>query len=52
MKIIVLDQNDNAPEFNIQMIGSVEELSDEGTHIYLFIYFYVIIKHFYLDLDF
>lgn len=31
LKIIVLDQNDNAPEFNIQMIGSVEELSDEGT---------------------
>ncbi|KAF4088863.1 hypothetical protein AMELA_G00059550 [Ameiurus melas] len=33
LQIIVLDQNDNAPVFNIQMIGSVDELSDIGTHV-------------------
>ncbi|KAG7330515.1 hypothetical protein KOW79_006737 [Hemibagrus wyckioides] len=33
LKIIVLDQNDNPPEFKVQVSGSVEELSEEGTHI-------------------
>ncbi|KAM9501621.1 desmoglein-2-like protein [Clarias gariepinus] len=33
LKIIVLDQNDNAPEFKLQMIGSVDELSDKDTHV-------------------
>ncbi|MCJ8731257.1 hypothetical protein PDJAM_G00197420 [Pangasius djambal] len=33
LKIIVLDQNDCTPLFNVQVIGSVDELSDEGTHV-------------------
>ncbi|XP_053486124.1 desmoglein-2-like protein [Ictalurus furcatus] len=33
LKIIVLDQNDNAPEFKVQMIGSVYELSDDDTSV-------------------
>ncbi|XP_053337903.1 desmoglein-2-like protein [Clarias gariepinus] len=33
LKIIVLDQNDNAPEFKYEMIGSVDELSDKDTHV-------------------
>ncbi|KAF4088862.1 hypothetical protein AMELA_G00059540 [Ameiurus melas] len=33
LKIIVLDQNDNAPVFNVQMNGSVYELSDEDTSV-------------------
>ncbi|GAA6089836.1 desmoglein-2-like [Tachysurus ichikawai] len=31
LKIIVLDQNDNDPEFNLDMKESVKELSDKGT---------------------
>ncbi|KAK3545937.1 hypothetical protein QTP70_016961, partial [Hemibagrus guttatus] len=33
LKILVLDQNDNAPVFKVQVTGSVEELSEEGTHV-------------------
>ncbi|KAG7330516.1 hypothetical protein KOW79_006738 [Hemibagrus wyckioides] len=34
LEIIVLDQNDNAPEFELKMIGSVEELSDKDTMVF------------------
>ncbi|XP_060731044.1 desmoglein-2-like protein [Tachysurus vachellii] len=34
LKIIVLDQNDNAPEFNLDMKESVKELSDKGTMVF------------------
>ncbi|KAI5104732.1 desmoglein-2, partial [Silurus meridionalis] len=33
LKIIVLDQNDCPPVFNVQVVGSVNELSEKGTHI-------------------
>ncbi|XP_027026619.2 desmoglein-2-like isoform X1 [Tachysurus fulvidraco] len=33
LKIIVLDQNDNAPEFKFEVTGSVDELSDVDTYI-------------------
>ncbi|XP_053537555.1 desmoglein-2-like protein isoform X2 [Ictalurus punctatus] len=33
LRIIVVDQNDNAPVFKVQMIGSVYELSDEDTSV-------------------
>ncbi|XP_047677232.1 desmoglein-2-like [Tachysurus fulvidraco] len=35
LKIIVVDQNDNDPVFNLNMKGSVEELSDKGTLIFI-----------------
>ncbi|KAG7330518.1 hypothetical protein KOW79_006740 [Hemibagrus wyckioides] len=34
LKIIVLDQNDNAPEFELNMNGSVKELSDKDTMVF------------------
>ncbi|KAK3566589.1 hypothetical protein QTP86_001091 [Hemibagrus guttatus] len=33
LEIIVLDQNDNAPEFELNMNGSIEELSDKDTMV-------------------
>ncbi|KAF5892318.1 desmoglein-2-like, partial [Clarias magur] len=33
LRIIVLDKNDNTPEFKLQMTGSVDELSDEATDL-------------------
>ncbi|XP_060769683.1 desmoglein-2-like protein [Neoarius graeffei] len=33
LNIIVLDQNDNPPVFNMEVIGSVDELSAEGTYV-------------------
>lgn len=51
LKIVVEDQNDNAPVFNIQMTGFVDELSDEGT--WTFFSFLVYCFYFvYLLLDF
>lgn len=38
LNIIVLDQNDNPPVFNMEVIGSVDELSAEGTWIFFFIF--------------
>ncbi|KAK3567245.1 hypothetical protein QTP86_015086, partial [Hemibagrus guttatus] len=34
LEIIVLDQNDNAPEFELNMNGFVEELSDKDTMVF------------------
>ncbi|KAB5579050.1 hypothetical protein PHYPO_G00190260 [Pangasianodon hypophthalmus] len=33
LKIIVLDLNDCIPVFKVEVIGSVDELSDEGAHV-------------------